>query len=209
MLLLFTSVTNQIITRHISFCILEISQGFGKRKSPILLLISQGSWIIALKEKKRKNKAVTRREIAKHLDMEWPDYSKWVITHELAHQLQLTRVKVWSAELRLASSGITHISTPAQTGARNSTCRLLRHRGHAAGGDPFLPILCGLCLHLTCSEWGRGACWAATQICLTDGMTLDAWEGPGTRQMAPGTLGFFGRASGKLSGLRCPTPFLK
>lgn len=38
----------------------------------------------------------------------------------------------------------------------------------------------------------RGACWAATQLHLADGVNLGIWEGPGTRQMAPGRLGFCG-----------------
>lgn len=57
------------------------------------------------------------------------------------------------------------------------------------------PFCVGCALILLANE--EGHMLGCPQITLADGVNLGVWEGPGTWQMAPGILGFYGRTSGK------------
>lgn len=128
-------------------------------------------------------------------------------TRARTHQLQLTGVKVGSAERCLPTLGsLTPSPRPDGSQERNVQAHAPQRLCSGWGFVSPHPVCVTPSFYVIMS---RGTCWAATQICLTDGVTLGTGEGPGTRQMAPGTLGFFGRASGKLPGLCCPIPLLK
>lgn len=83
------------------------------------------------------------------------------------------------------------------------------HRGYAVAGGPVSPSCAGSAFISLANEEGPTLGRSSAQLHVADGVDLGIWEGPSTRQMAPGILGFYGRSSGKLSGLRCPFFFLK